>query len=88
MNDVVLIGTVREAVRVALLLAAGPLAAALIVGLIVSAGQAMTQMNEPTVGLIARLIAVTLVALVLLPWLLAGWVGYAVATFAGLPELV
>jgi len=88
MNDIVLIGVTREAMRVALLLAAGPLAAALIVGLIIAATQAMTQMNEPTIGLIARLLAVAIVALVLLPWLLSRWISYATATFGGLPDLI
>ena len=88
MDDTVLIGATREAMRVALLLAAGPLGAALVAGLLVALGQAMTQMNEPTVGLIARLLAVAAVALVLLPWLLARWLDYATATLAGLPDLI
>ncbi|QDV38685.1 flagellar biosynthetic protein FliQ [Tautonia plasticadhaerens] len=88
MGDAVLIGATREAVRLALLLAAGPLGAALVVGLLAALGQAMTQMNEPTVGLVARLLAVAAVTVLLLPWLLARWLDFAAAALGGFPELL
>jgi flagellar biosynthesis protein FliQ len=88
MDDSVLVGATREAVRVAVLLAAGPLGAALVVGVLAALGQAMTQMNEPTVGLVARLLAVAVVSALLLPWLLARWLDFAAATLGGFPDLL
>ena len=88
MGDAMLIGATREAVLLALLLAAGPLGAALVVGLLAALGQAMTQMNEPTVGLVARLLAVAAVTTLLLPWLLARWLDFASAALGGFPELL
>ena len=88
MNDAMLIGVVREALRVGLLMVAGPLLAALLAGLLVSLGQAMTQMNEPTVGLVGRMVAVALASAMLLPWLMLQWLDYATASFGGFPELL
>ena len=65
----------REALRMALLLGGPLLAVALVVGLVVGIGQTLTQLHEPVVGLVPRLVVVVLAALVLLPWLLGRWVG-------------
>ena len=45
-------------------------------GLVVGVVQTLTQMHEPVVGQVPRLVAVAVVALVLLPWLLGTWVAY------------
>src|SRR6056297_3539311 len=88
MEDAMIVGATREALRVAVLLAAGPLGAALVVGILAALGQAMTQMNEPTVGLVARLVAVSVVSVLLLPWLLARWLDFASAALGGFPEML
>ncbi len=76
----------REALRMAILLAAAPLLAALLVGLVVGIGQTLTQMHEPTVGLVTRLLAVAAVVLIALPWLIGQWVGYAAELFRSIPD--
>jgi flagellar biosynthesis protein FliQ len=76
----------REAVRMSLLLGGPPLAAALLVGVLVGVAQTLTQMHEPIVGLVPRLVAVLLVVLALLPWLIGRWVGFATQMIASLPE--
>ena len=76
----------REAVRMALLLAGPPLIAALAVGLLVGVVQTLTQMHEPVVGLIPRLVAVLVVVLMALPWLLMRWVAYAVDVIGSIPD--
>jgi flagellar biosynthesis protein FliQ len=76
----------REALRMALLLGGPPLLAALVVGILIGIGQTMTQMHEPVVGQIPRLIAVALVVLAVLPWLLSRCAGYAIELIASLPE--
>jgi len=85
MNDAAMIDAVRAALREAMLLAAGPLAVALIAGALVALGQAMTQMNEPTTGLVARMVSVAFVLLVLLPWLVARWIAFATEAFGSAP---
>jgi flagellar biosynthesis protein FliQ len=76
----------REALRVALLLGGPPLLIALVVGLAIGAGQTLTQMNEPVVAQVPRLLAVALATLVLLPWLLSRWVAFAIDLIGSIPE--
>ena len=76
----------REALRMALMLGGPLLAVALVVGLVVGVGQTLTQMNEPVVGQVPRLIAVLVAALVALPWLLGRWVAYAVDLIGSIPD--
>jgi flagellar biosynthesis protein FliQ len=53
---------------------------------LVGALQSMTQMHEPTIGLIPRLASVLLVVLAVLPWMLGTWVAYAVNLIGSLPD--
>ncbi|HEX8200901.1 MAG TPA: flagellar biosynthetic protein FliQ [Isosphaeraceae bacterium] len=76
----------REAVRMALVLGGPPLIAALVVGLLVGVVQTLTQMHEPVVGLIPRLVAVLVVVLMALPWLLMRWVAYAADVIGSIPD--
>ena len=67
----------REAVLLALLLSAPPLCAALVVGLVAGVGQAATQIQEPTLGVGPRLVAVLLALLLAGPWMGARLVRFA-----------
>lgn len=53
-----LLHVVREAILVVLLVSAPPVGAALAVGLVTGVLQAATQVQEPSVGLVPRLVAV------------------------------
>ena len=76
----------REALRMALLLGSVPLGAALAVGLIMGIVQTLTQLHEPVVGLVPRLIAVIVVLLAALPWLLGAGVMFTVRLIETIPE--
>ena len=76
----------QHALRMALVLGAIPLLAALVVGVVVGIGQTLTQLNEPVVGLVPRLIAVVVAVLLTLPWLVSTWVAYAVELIGSLPD--
>jgi flagellar biosynthesis protein FliQ len=76
----------REALRMALLLGGPLLALALVVGLVVGVGQTLTQMSEPVVGQVTRLVAVLVAVLLALPWLMGRWVAYAVDLFGSIPD--
>ena len=75
--DPALLHVAREALVVALLVSAPPLAAALAVGAVTGVLQAATQVQEPTVAVVPRLVAVlaTLAAA-------APFIGARVARFA------
>jgi flagellar biosynthesis protein FliQ len=78
----------REALRTSLLLGGPLLAATLVVALVVNIGQTLTQLHEPVVGLIPRIVTVAVVLLVLLPWLAARWVSFAVDLIRSIPSLL
>jgi flagellar biosynthesis protein FliQ len=60
----------REAMLITLLLSAPMLGFGLIVGLIVSILQALTQVNEMTLSFIPKILAVILAFAIFLPWLM------------------
>ena len=67
--DPALLHVAREALVVALLVSAPPLAAALVVGATAGVLQAATQVQEPTIGVVPRLVAVLLALAVAAPWI-------------------
>jgi flagellar biosynthesis protein FliQ len=76
----------REALRMALLLGGPLLAVALVMGLLVGMVQTLTQLQEPVVGLVPRLVAVLVAALAILPWLLGRWVMFAASLIESIPD--
>ncbi|MDZ4676121.1 MAG: flagellar biosynthesis protein FliQ [Oligoflexia bacterium] len=60
----------QETIKTTLLLAAPLLACALIVGLIVSVFQAITQINEATLSFIPKILAIAVTLVVCAPWML------------------
>ncbi|HEV3165320.1 MAG TPA: flagellar biosynthetic protein FliQ [Isosphaeraceae bacterium] len=86
MDTALVIDWAREALRMAMLLGGPPLLAALAVGLLVGIGQTLTQMHEPVVAQVPRLVVVLLVILVALPWFLGCWIAYASDLIGTLPE--
>jgi len=75
----------RDAIRLALLLSGPPLAVALAVGLLIGIGQTLTQLHEPVVAMVPRLVAVILVVLVTLPWLISHWVAFMTQLVDAIP---
>jgi flagellar biosynthesis protein FliQ len=67
--DPALLHVAREALVVALLVSAPPLGAALAVGAVTGVLQAATQVQEPTIGVVPRLVAVLLALAVAAPWI-------------------
>ena len=65
---VIALGT--ETLKTTMMLAAPMLGCALIVGLIVSVLQAVTQINEATLAFIPKIITVALVLVICAPWML------------------
>ncbi len=69
--DPALLHLAREALVVALLVSAPPLGAALLVGGVAGVLQAATQVQEPTLGVVPRLVAVLVALAVAAPWIAA-----------------
>jgi len=75
----------HEALWMTLLIGAPVLAAGLIVGLVISLFQALTQIQEQTVVFVPKIIAMLLVLSVALPWLIAHMLQYTNDLIAGIP---
>ncbi|ARF49977.1 flagellar biosynthesis protein FliQ [Pantoea stewartii] len=78
----------QESMRVALLLAAPMLLAALVSGLLVSLLQAATQINEQTLSFIPKIIAVAATGVVAGPWMLNVLLDYIRTVFSNLPYII
>ena len=78
----------RNAIMVAMLIAAPLLMVALLVGLLVSILQTMTQVQEQTLSFVPKLIAVGATLLVALPWMLQLLVEYTANLLRSLPGFV
>ncbi|EHQ91604.1 flagellar biosynthesis protein FliQ [Desulfosporosinus youngiae] len=80
----------KEAVGTVLLVGGPILGVALLVGLLVSIFQSMTQIQEQTLSFIPKVVAVAVVMLLLGPWMLSVLTAYAtnlltqLATFGGM----
>jgi flagellar biosynthesis protein FliQ len=60
----------RQALETTLLVSTPILGLSLVVGLVVSAFQAMTQLNEPTLSFVPKILTLFGALLVFLPWML------------------
>jgi flagellar biosynthesis protein FliQ len=72
----------------AMLLGGPLLGAALVAGLVINVLQTLTQLHEPVVGLVPRMVVVLLVLLAILPWLLGRWLSFAVDLIGSIPDLL
>lgn len=87
MNELVAIDLARAALITAITLATPFLAVALVVGLVTSVLQAATSLQEQSLSLVPKLVAMGATAAILLPWLIqtaSSFTTRAIALAAGL----
>ncbi len=77
------IDALRDALILTLVVSAPLLLAALVVGLLTSLAQAVTQVQDQTLAFLPKIVAVVLVTLALLAWLGTRMVDFAVRMFGG-----
>jgi flagellar biosynthesis protein FliQ len=77
MNDTDLAALLRDAMMVMLKLGGPPLMVALVVGLVISLLQAITQIHEVTVAFVPKVLAIGLTLLLMGPFMLATLSSYA-----------
>ena len=81
--------TIAQAALHMLLMTAAPiLLVVLLVGLIVSILQAVTQINENTLSFIPKLVAALVVLILIGPWLISTYVDYLREVLLSIPGLV
>ncbi|MFI5309616.1 MAG: flagellar biosynthesis protein FliQ [Gemmatimonadales bacterium] len=87
MSEGLIVDLARNAMLMALMLAAPMLLVALAVGLLVSILQSVTQIQEQTLAFVPKLAAVALVFLIGLPWMMQMAVRYTTELLRSLPSL-
>ena len=88
MTEDIVLSIGREAIWTTVVLAAPLLLASLVVGLVVSIFQAVTQINEATLTFIPKMLAIVLVMVVLAPWMTQMLTSYTTELFTSMPNLV
>jgi len=88
MSHALITDLARNAIMLALLVSGPMLIVALLIGLTVSVLQAVTQIQEQTLAFVPKLVGVSIVFLLALPWLLQLLVRYTTELFRSLPSLI
>jgi flagellar biosynthetic protein FliQ len=70
MNPDAVVRLLREGLLLVLILSAGPLGTAMIIGLVISILQATTQVQEQTLSFVPKLIGISLVLAIAGPWMM------------------
>ncbi len=85
MSGDVILRIMREGLLLVLLLSAGPMLVAMLVGFVVSLFQATTQIQEQTLSYVPKLVAVFLSLAILGPWMLTQTVRFTTILFQSIP---
>lgn len=88
MENEFVIEVVSQALRVTLMLAAPMLLGALVVGILVSIFQAVTQINEQTLSFIPKILVIIAALVIFSPWMMETMVSYTRDLFTSIPELI
>ena len=76
----------RRAIETMLLVSAPMLGLSLVIGLLISMLQAMTQIHEATLSFVPKLIAIFLAALLFFPWMLDSLITFMTSLLLSIPE--
>lgn len=88
MNDDVVIQLGQDALKTLAMVAAPMLLSTLIIGLIISIFQALTQINENTLTFVPKMIVIAVVLILAGPWMLDTLSTYTVTLFENISTIV
>jgi flagellar biosynthetic protein FliQ len=88
MSEELILQLGQETIKTTALLCGPLLLAALVVGLVVSIFQAVTQINEATLTFIPKMVVVGLVLVLAAPWMMDVMNNFTVQLFENLTEMV
>jgi flagellar biosynthesis protein FliQ len=83
-NEAVVLALAKESLIVALEVSAPILGASLVIGVVVSIIQAVTQVNEMTLTFVPKLVGVFVAMLIFGPWMMQTFLGYSAGLFASM----
>lgn len=78
----------RGAVETTLLVAAPMLGMSLVIGLLVSLFQALTQINEATLSFVPKILGVFLATMLFFPWMIRVLTGFMTHLLIAIPQYV
>ena len=82
------IGFARQAIELTLLIALPMLGIGMIVGILVSVIQAATQIQEMTLTMVPKIVAIFLALLIAFPWIMDKMITYTRNLFLNLPNYI
>jgi flagellar biosynthesis protein FliQ len=88
MDELLVMKLAKDAILVVLLVSAPALLLGLVVGLVVSVFQAVTSIQEMTLAMIPKILAVFLAILVCGPWIIRLLTTYTYQIFVNIPNFV
>ncbi|MDR1958637.1 MAG: flagellar biosynthetic protein FliQ [Planctomycetaceae bacterium] len=86
MNQEIAVDLTREAIWLALILSAPILVSGVAVGLVTGLFQALTQIQEQTIGIVLKLIVMVLVTSFLLSWITIKMIEYSHELYTTIPD--
>ncbi len=86
MNPQTVVDIMREALLVTLLMASPMLGFGLLVGLLISILQAVTQVNEMTLTFIPKIVAVVAAFALFLPWIIQIIMNFTISIIRNMPN--
>ena len=88
MNQDTVVSLATQAMTLALKVGGPMLLCGLVIGLVVSIFQAVTQIQEQSLSFIPKIIGVAALIVLLGPWMLGQLVGYAQTLYTSIPQLI
>jgi flagellar biosynthetic protein FliQ len=88
MNPETVVRIAKEAIEITLYISLPILGVGLVVGLLVSLFQAVTQIHEMTLTFVPKIVAVLLSLLFLLPWMMQKMIFYTEQLISQLPRFI
>ena len=78
----------NQAIKVTMMLAAPMLLGALVVGILVSLFQAVTQINEQTLSFIPKVVVIVMALIMLSPWMMDTITSFTHDLYVSIPSVV
>ena len=85
MSQEMVLQIINKAIITTLMVSAPLLVAGLVVGLIISIFQAVTQIQEMTLTFIPKILAIFTTLIILLPWMLGKFISFTTQIFNSIP---
>lgn len=88
MDNGFVVEVTNQAVKVTLMLAAPMLIGALLVGILVSLFQAVTQINEQTLSFIPKILVIVIAMVIASPWMMETLTSFTQELYTSIPSVV